>query len=120
MNRRSRWSRACERSTGSSFSASSSTPVNSSISTTPPRGATRPALRSQPGFEGYDAEVMAPGADLAGVAAAAGEQWRALRRAEGASLDLSEIIDDPDGRLPPDLFEQLLAQRDDRFLYLAE
>ena len=63
---------------------------------------------------------MRPGADLRAVAASARQRWEQERAASGAPTDWSELIDDPEGELPPDLFEQLLAQRDDRFLYLAE
>ncbi len=80
----------------------------------------RRSLRVQPGFEGYDADVMSPGADLSAVAARARRIWETTRSTQGERPNLGGLLIDPEGALPPDLFEQLLAQRDDRFLYLAE
>lgn len=80
----------------------------------------RRSLREQPGFEDFDADVMSPGADLAAVAAAARRRWESNRTTDGQAPNLGGLLVDPEGSLPPDLFQQLLAQRDDRFLYLAE
>ena len=76
----------------------------------------RRSLRAHPGFEDFEADVMSPGADTAAASAEALTRWREA----GEGLDLDALLNEEAGAPPSDWYERLLAQRDDRFLYLAE
>jgi hypothetical protein len=78
------------------------------------------ALRLDPAFAELDYDFIAS-AEIRRVAAErAGAHWRGLPPPAGEVGDARDLLVDPDGALPPDIFRRLLASRNNRPFALAE
>jgi hypothetical protein len=68
----------------------------------------------------FNYDFMASPEARAHAASQALEIWEQSRRASGAPFDPSSVLDDPEGRLGHDVFDRLLAARDNRLMVLGE
>jgi hypothetical protein len=78
------------------------------------------ALRLDPVFAELDYDFIAAADVRRAAAERAGARWRGLPPPAGQVADARDLLVDPDGELPPDVFRRLLARRNDRPFALAE
>jgi hypothetical protein len=76
------------------------------------------SLRRQPGFESLDYDFAGPAEAREAARQRALDAWNARRGPSSATSPA--LLMNPRGRLRSALFDQLLRQRDDRTVYLAE
>lgn len=78
------------------------------------------SLQKQPGVAELEYDAMAPADERRGVADRVQTLWKQRLLAMGPSADPRSLIDDPNRQLPPNLFELLRRQRNDRVVALRE
>ena len=78
------------------------------------------SLRRLPGYAAFEYDFVGPEADRSAAARRAAEQWWKGPHPKGQVANAQELLDDPNGLLPKDIFAQLLRQRNDRYVELAE
>ena len=76
------------------------------------------SLCTTDGFSDFDYDFVE--SDFQAARQRAIEQWRKQRQQAGQSVDARELIKDPAGEVPEDIFDRLLKHRDDRRVHLAE